>query len=280
VAESQLAERGPKRPRFSLRGVPVFVFHGLAESSKLEVPRRERKYWIGAREFQNHLKEICRSDCRVKTLSEFWHGPNPQDVLKPTVVLTFDDGLASAYEIAYPLLREARLKADFFVNTANLGKAGFLNWSQIFEMQCAGMSFQSHSRDHLYLTRLSTPSLEMQLSDSKHMLEDRLGRLVEFLSAPYGDLNARVVDLAQQVGYRAVCSTRSWPATPGAQKVNRVAICNHNTPADLSRLLTGDLVRYCGREARALLIQVPKFALTAIFPSPPPQGYAPLEEMK
>lgn len=280
MAESQLAERGPRRPRLSLGGVPVFVFHGLTESSKLEVSRRERKYWIGAGQFQNHLNEICRRKYIVKTLAEFWASSHPLNPLEPTVVLTFDDGLASAYEIAYPRLREAGLRAEFFVNTATLGKAGFLNWNQITEMQSSGMSFQSHSRDHVYLTWLSTPALEMQLKDSKQILEERLGRPVEFLSAPYGDLNARVVELAQQVGYRAVCSTRSWPATPGTQKVNRVAIYSHNTPADLSRLLTGDLVRYGGRAVRALLIRIPKFVLTAICPSPPPHGSAPLEEMR
>jgi peptidoglycan/xylan/chitin deacetylase (PgdA/CDA1 family) len=280
VAESQLAERRQNRSRLSLGGVPVFVFHGLTESGKVELPRRERKYWIGARQFQSHLKEICRSGYRVKTLSEFWCGSNPPDPVEPMVVLTFDDGLASSYEIAYPFLREASVRADFFVNTATLGTPGFLNWTQIIEMQRAGMSFQSHSRDHVYLTRLTTLALKMQLSDSKRTLEDRLGRPVEFLSTPYGDLNARVVELAQHAGYRAVCGTRSWPARPGTCNVNRVAIHSHNTSSEFRHILTGNPGRYFGRAARALLIEIPKRVRVRLWPSPPPLGHAPSEAIR
>jgi peptidoglycan/xylan/chitin deacetylase (PgdA/CDA1 family) len=280
VAESQLAERRQNRPRLSLGGVPVFVFHGLTGSSKVDVSRRERKYWIEARQFQNYLKEICRYGYRVKTLAEFWGGTNPSGPMERMVVLTFDDGLASSYQIAYPFLREASVRAEFFVNTATLGAPGFLNWTQIIEMQRAGMSFQSHSRDHVYLTRLPTLALKIQLSDSKRTLEDRLGRPVEFLSAPYGDLNARVVELAQQVGYRAVCGTRSWPARPGTCNVNRVAIHSHNTSSEFRQLLTGNPVRYLGRTARAVAIEIPKRVLVRLSPSPPPLGYAPSEPIR
>ena len=59
-----------------------------------------------------------------------------------TLLKTFDDGRATDYEVAFPLLLAAGVRAEFFVNTATIERAGHLTWSQIMEMHRAGMSFQ------------------------------------------------------------------------------------------------------------------------------------------
>jgi peptidoglycan/xylan/chitin deacetylase (PgdA/CDA1 family) len=253
-----------------LRGVPVFLYHGLSHTTTIAVPSRERKYWVERREFEQHLKQIRACGYGVRKLGQLWKEAKTWE--GPTAALTFDDGLASDYEIAYPLLHEFGLRADFFVNTANVGRPGFLTWAQIVEMQQAGLSFQSHSHEHVYLTWLPPQGLEQQLRHSKQTLEDRLGRQVNFLSAPFGELNSRVVKAAQEAGYRAVCGTRSWPATPGAQLVNRVVIDRNTTAADFRRLLTGSLVGYAARAVRECLVYLPKRLMLRFRPSPPPQG--------
>ena len=47
-------------------------------------------------------------------------GPVPK---LPAVILTFDDGLVTDYEIAFPLLAEFGQRAVFFLNTATIGQA-------------------------------------------------------------------------------------------------------------------------------------------------------------
>ncbi len=280
MATGQLAAVEFRRRRLRLGGIPVFTYHGLTDTEETAAPSRERRYWIRGTQFKNHLDQIRRSGYRVRLLGELWNeGRGTPSTARrdrwraPAVVLTFDDGLVSTYEIAYPLLLEAGIRADFFVNTATIGREGFLSWCQITEMQRAGMSFQSHSHDHVYLTWLPAGALERQLRNSKRMLEDRLGQPVDFLSAPYGDLNRQVVKVARQVGYKAVCSSWSWPARPGARAVNRMVIDRHTTLGDFHQLLTGSPIRYAARVARASLMYFPKRILLRFRPSPPPLGY-------
>jgi peptidoglycan/xylan/chitin deacetylase (PgdA/CDA1 family) len=272
MAESQLASKRHGESSLHLRGVPVFVYHGLA-GCDVNAPSRERKYWLRTRQFKEHLGQIRSCGFQVSRLGELWN-ERPATPRRPsTVVITFDDGLSSAYEIAYPLLLEADMRADFFVNPATLGRPGFLTWAQMAEMQRAGMSFQSHSHDHVYLTWLSNRGLEQQLRRSKRMLEDRLGQRVDFLSAPFGELNNQVVRVSQQEGYLAVCSSWSWPAQPGSRVVSRVGIDRHTTLRDFFRLLTGSPGTYFVRAARGCLMYLPKRLVLRLRPSPPPLGY-------
>ena len=148
-----------------------------------------------------------------------------------------------------------------------MGRPGFLDWPQITEMQRAGLSFQSHSHDHVALLGLPAVALERQLRDSKRLLEDRLGTPVDFLAAPYGLLNRRVVRAAREAGYSAVCTSWSWPARPGATTLGRLAVHDRTTPEEFSQLLEGRPATLGRRMARALLAHVPKRMLLRLQPA-------------
>ena len=249
-------------------GTPVFLYHGLDARPGKEVPVRERKYRVPAKRFRGHLNQIRSDGYRVIPLREFWNSTGTLSDGKQPVVLTFDDGRASDYGVAYPLLLEAGVRADFFVNTATVGRPGYLTWLEIATMHRSGMSFQSHGQDHVDLSRIPARELERQLKDSKRLLEDRLGCSVDFLAVPYGELNDRVLDVALQMGYRAICGSRSWPARPGAPIVNRLVIYAHTTPRDFHRLLVRNPACYGMRAARAMLFYLPKRVFLSFRPHP------------
>ena len=245
-----------------LSGFPVLMYHGVAPGAAVPaVPRAELKYWVAAPELCTQLADIRRAGARVTGLGEAWHSAKALDGPEPPVVLTFDDGQAADYEASFPLLLEAGARADFFVNTANIGKSGFLNWEQIAEMQRAGMTFQSHSHEHVDLSRLPARALQRQIRESKRRLEDGLGTAVEFLAAPYGLLDRRVLDVAREQGYRAVCTSRAWPACPGAPTIGRIAIHRHTRPGGFRRIVTRHPAPYLLRAIRVALIYVPKRVL-------------------
>src|SRR4030095_15583732 len=91
--------------------------------------------------------------------------------------------------------------------------------------------------------------------------EDGLGTPVEFLAAPYGLLDRRVVDVARGQGYRAVCGSRAWPAYPGAATLGRFAIHRHTRPGGFRRIVTRHPVPYLLRAIRVALIYLPKRVL-------------------
>ncbi len=241
-----------------LGGTPVFLYHGLTLLLAPECPVRERKYWVSAAQFRDHLACISRETHEAVLLHELWDSTDGSKRQKLPVALTFDDGNRSDYEITFPLLLEAGLQAEFFVNTATVGRKGFLSWQQIGVMQRSGMSFQSHSHDHVYLSRLASRETERQLRLSKQILEARLGREVEFVAAPYGDLSAEVIKIAMQVGYRAVCTSWSWPAQPGAHLVNRAVVYSNTSPRAYEGLLAGRPASYAISAARGAVMFLPK----------------------
>ncbi len=266
MATGQLADRS-RRPAPGLRGAPVFLYHGLARGQDAEHQGRERKYWVPLAQFRGQLEQIRQAGYQVTRLSQVWGRAFASDQSRPPVVLTFDDGRISDYELALPTLLEAGAVGDFFVNTSTVSRPGYLDWRQIAEMQRAGMAFHSHSHDHVDLSRLPRHQLEWQLAESRQRLEDQLSQAVLFLAVPYGLVNRRLLDVAEQVGYRAVCTSRNWPAQPGAKTVNRVAVYRHTSEAQFRKLLAGDVLVYLARAAHQTFLYLPKRFLVRWHPA-------------
>jgi peptidoglycan/xylan/chitin deacetylase (PgdA/CDA1 family) len=264
MATGELNMNRPAVP--GVRGVPIFMYHVLTDPSEPVGSDGGTKYRLPAAVFREHLALIKRHGFQSALVGRLWA---QQDATEghPAVGLTFDDGDVSNYTLAYPTLVEAGARADFFVNTATVGRPGFLSWLQIAEMQRAGLSFQSHSHDHVVLVGLPAPALQRQLRDSKHLLEDRLGAPVDFLAAPYGLLNRSVVRAAREAGYRAVGTSWNWPARPGAKTMSRIAVYQTTTAVDFSQLLHGRPSILLRRMGRALLAHIPKRVMLRVRPS-------------
>ena len=127
-----------------------------------------------------------------------------------SVVLTFDDGLASHFELVAPILVRHRFTGTFFVTTGLIGRPGYLSWEQLCKMVFLGMEIGSHGAAHRPMTKLSSQELTDELAGSKQTLEQRLGVQVEAIAAPGGFWNAKVAEAAKQAGYKAV-----WVSTIG-----------------------------------------------------------------
>jgi hypothetical protein len=94
------------------------------------------------------------------------------------------------------------------VNPARLGTPGFLGWGDVRALADAGMVVGSHGLDHSLLDDLTDTDLRRQLQESRELLENRLGRAVEWLSLPGGTGGARAIKLARELGYRLVFGSR------------------------------------------------------------------------
>lgn len=256
MASNHMISRG----RFGrLNGIPVFVYHGLYRSEAAPLHRisaRSRKYWISENRFRAHLQALSRRGSSVVSAARLAHAADQP--AKSPVALTFDDGNASDYEIAYPLLLEFGVKAHFFVNTATVGMKGHLSWPRILEMRSHGMSFGSHGHQHCYLTHCEETELRRQLTISRDVLRNRLGEEVDLLAVPYGDFNRLVVRCAREAGYASLFTGRSWPARPECFTIDRTAVYGHTDADDFDKLLTLDTISYGRRAARDCAISIPK----------------------
>ena len=124
-----------------------------------------------------------------------------------SVIITFDDSHISIYDYVFPILVDYGLSATFFVTVDNIDSANSVNWNQVREMSNIGMSIQSHTMTHPFLSDLSSKEIRWELQESKDTLEQQLGQPVKYLSLPGGRCNAIVKDIAKEAGYLAVCTS-------------------------------------------------------------------------
>lgn len=165
-----------------------------------------------------------------------------QGVRNESVMLTFDDGKASDHEIVLPLLLKHGMTADFFVNPATVGRAGFVSWQALAEMTSEGMSVQSHGYDHEYLTHLDRAALRHNLYSSRLEIEDHLGVQVTLLAPPGGRMPPRLTEIARQLGYKHVMCSRPGLARrhPGSRALPRLAVTSGLAESTYRRWIAAD----------------------------------------
>jgi peptidoglycan/xylan/chitin deacetylase (PgdA/CDA1 family) len=242
----------------SLSGTPVLMYHSIVRPGQAG-----DRFAVAADDFRRHLARLLEVGRPPVKLRAFWAG----EETRPSVVLTFDDGEASDFEVAFPLLAEAAFSATFFVNPSTIGRSGYLTWEQVREMHQAGQAFESHSHDHVDLSLLPARPLQEQLRRSKQELEARLGVPVDFLAVPYGLVSRRVVEVARAEGYQAVCTSRSWTGRPGAPTIPRVAIRAGTDVLEFTDLALGRAWPYLRRRARSAITYIPQQVLLRIDPA-------------
>jgi peptidoglycan/xylan/chitin deacetylase (PgdA/CDA1 family) len=160
------------------------------------------------------------------------------------VVITFDDGYRDTYENAFPLLLEREMTAVFFVVTDFIDKGlpEYLTWDMAREMLSAGMSIESHGRNHVSLKNKDTDYLVWQALGSMETIEYELGVRPRFVSYPAGEYDQSTIDIFQSANYWAGLTTAQG-ATHSNQdlfELRRVRVRGTTSPQELTRLLALD----------------------------------------
>ncbi|MEK7218727.1 MAG: polysaccharide deacetylase family protein [Patescibacteria group bacterium] len=120
--------------------------------------------------------------------------------VKP-VAITFDDSHRTQYDVAFPILKERGFTAVFYLITKTLDAGESLTRAQVKEMGDAGMDIQSHTVNHLQLTRLGQAELDWELAESRRVLEELTGKPVRHIAYPATMQNALVRERAAEAGY-------------------------------------------------------------------------------
>ena len=96
----------------------------------------------------------------------------------------------------------------FFVPTDLLGMEGFMTWDQLKVMVEAGMEAGSHTRTHMFLpTYPSLQKVRDEITESKKILEDKLGIEIEYFCYPSGGFDDDIKNMLKEAGYKAACTT-------------------------------------------------------------------------
>lgn len=201
-----------------MKVLPVLMYHQVCREGTFE----PSEFIVGTATFHRQMKYLKEHGYFTPRLKDLLSGKAADSGKKP-VLLTFDDGYLNTYENAFPILQEFGLRAlvgiiaDPSVTTnswdASKGytSAPLMRAEHIREMALHGVEFGSHSFSHKSLPGLGDEALTRELAASKEAIETMLGRAVEFLTYPYGDVDVRVKETARRVGYACAFATHTGP---------------------------------------------------------------------
>lgn len=120
---------------------------------------------------------------------------------KPRILITFDDGYRSNFNVSAKILRDQGVRAIFFLLAGAYGGGCFDGagvWSkpisrdhlmtedQVFEMLEDGHSIGSHTMSHANLGRIPSNSLASEIDSSKENLQKVFGIHVRSFALPFG----------------------------------------------------------------------------------------------
>jgi peptidoglycan/xylan/chitin deacetylase (PgdA/CDA1 family) len=187
---------------------PVLCYHKLSDRFCLEGT------WTTTRRFLDQIDRLRDRGYRFIGEDDFYEcldQPSPDH--STAVLLTFDDGYESVYEVFTEHLAPRGVPVLVFVVMDYVGKENawdlslgrrpfrHLSWEQILEMMRRGAAFGAHGATHVDLAGAPADLLEREVAGSRRALGERTGRAPRSFSYPFGRYDAAVERAAERAGY-------------------------------------------------------------------------------
>jgi peptidoglycan/xylan/chitin deacetylase (PgdA/CDA1 family) len=199
-------------------GLPILMFHAIddAPGPTCFPP------WL----FRRAMAKLRAHDYRTLGFSEAAALLRERQPLpERSVVLTFDDGDATVYQRAWPVLQEHGMTATVFVlpgpGGATAGEPArsflgrrLLTAGETVELHRGGIELGSHTLHHPVLPHLSDAALDVELRDSRAAIEDLLGTSVSSFAYPYGRHDRRCRRIVGRY-FACACTDALGLAGPG-----------------------------------------------------------------
>jgi peptidoglycan/xylan/chitin deacetylase (PgdA/CDA1 family) len=223
-------------PQPGTASVPILVYHvintqpaGSTSNSALYVPGSE---------FTSQMHALKANGWQAVTLDQveaYWTHGAPLGTGKP-IVIAFDNGYASQYANALPVL-----KGLGWVGVLNLevnglpSSEGGLTDAQIRGLIAAGWELDTQGLEHTDLTTLDPTHLANDLTSARQVLQSQYGAHVNWFSYPSGDYDPTVTEAVRAAGYIGATTVNQGWASPQQDRflLPMLAITAGTTPAQL-----------------------------------------------
>ncbi len=190
----------------NIRQIPIINYHKIETEMDVGITTRHPL------RFADDMRLLKNMGFQTVTFRQVLNDDETTKIKKP-IIITFDDGYASVYSQAFPLMQEIGFYGVVYIPTAYIGAANdwdvqfggktyrHLNKNELRKLHDAGFEIGSHGIHHRAFTALSPAALSEELSVSKKQLEDLLSAPLMSLCYPFGQFNAKVIRQAREAGY-------------------------------------------------------------------------------
>ena len=158
---------------------------------------------------------------------------------RPRLLITFDDGYRSNYDVAAPLLEKHGFHAFFFLPEGHIATdraaadAAFaaaanepeprMSWPEARDLEKRGHRVGCHTRTHVRLADdLPNARLADEITQAGRDIGEKLGRLVDdfcWVGGEEWSYGAGAFDEIRRAGYRRVFMTNLYPVVPRSSPI-------------------------------------------------------------
>jgi peptidoglycan/xylan/chitin deacetylase (PgdA/CDA1 family) len=210
---------------------PILMYHGLDAPA----PHGEARYTVRRAAFRDQLRHLDALRVPIVSLPQLLGGADG-------VTLSFDDGEASVFGQAAPLLAQFGGVGVAYVTSDWVGTPGYLSRAHLRQLAGLAWTIGAHGRSHRYLNDLDDRELREELEGARVVLEDALGAPVVDLSLPGGRGDRRVLAAARAAGYTSVATSVPGLNRPlRAAELERLTVQAGDDFVRVGRLATGHL---------------------------------------
>jgi peptidoglycan/xylan/chitin deacetylase (PgdA/CDA1 family) len=175
-----------------LRGLPILMYHKISEDRNdqltISVDRLSEQFAC--------IKRLGYQPISFADLREFT--ANGQPLPEKPVLLTFDDGYQSVYDLAYPLLKRFDFRATVLLPTKYIGKCNewdggsdrIMGYETIREMTDHLIEVGLHSHQHDSYRSYSAQQMDADIGECIRVLEQGRCSFAPVFAYPYGAMPA------------------------------------------------------------------------------------------
>ena len=157
---------------------------------------------IKINDFKEHIKII--EDNNIKFINpKNFESELINNKLQKKILLTIDDGFASFYENAWPILKSKKIPFILFVSTREVGAFNYMTWEQIREISKEDfVEIGNHSHTHEYLVDESNKIIREDIEKSIKIFKKELGQNSIFFSYPFGEYSIDFKNIIKNFGFK------------------------------------------------------------------------------
>lgn len=225
-------------------------------------------YSVTPQQFAAQMSLLHDEGFTSLTLDEYFEAAcGWRELPSRSVVVTFDDGFADNYSVAWPIARRFAVNINLFICTglvagervpafaedngrAQLSRKQFpehwrpLSWEQLREMRAGGVGVGFHSHHHRNLGRMSEAEIACDTSDGISTFRQHLGVAPRFFAFPFGHYGSypdAAIDVLTAQGIKMFFTTElgRTPVGGGGGLFSRIVIHPEDDLSSFRRKLFG-----------------------------------------
>lgn len=149
------------------------------------------------------------------------------------ILITFDDGYRSTYDIVFPIMERLNLKFNIFLEVGAINKKNYLTWNMINEMKSSGLvGIGAHTYSHIDSRYINKLNMDKEIFKVNKEIFMKTGLIVKDYCFPFGTYDKNIIKFLDEINvYKRLYTSDGRPALKKNNVIlyGRVGIENEDT---------------------------------------------------